>query len=174
MAQRDADILNRIADRDRAAFETLYNDCASGVYAYLRSRGLDEATAADALQDTFLAAWNGAASYRGDARKLTWLIGIARHKLADAVRARERHRTAPLEGLDRGEDTLAGQAERLTLRAAVGALDGDDRELLHLVFHQGLAYAEAAQILGIPEGTVKSRMHHIRRRLAAHMAQEVD
>ena len=120
MAQRDADILRRIADRDRAAFETLYNECAGGVYAYLRSRGLDEATAADALQDTFLAAWNGAASYRGDARRLTWLIGIARHKLADAVRARERHRAAPLEGLDRGEDTLAGQAERLTLRAAMG------------------------------------------------------
>lgn len=165
----DADAIERIAHGDQPAFAALYERCAGPVYAYLRSRGLDEATAADALQDTFLAAWKGAVGYRGGAQALTWLIGIARHKLADAVHTRERHRAVPLEDLDRGEDALAGQAESLTLRNAVGTLDADAQELLHLVFVQGLNYAEAANVLGIPEGTVKSRMYHIRRALAAQM-----
>jgi RNA polymerase sigma-70 factor (ECF subfamily) len=169
-----ADAIERIAQGDRAAFGALYERCASGVYAYLRSRGLDEATAADALQDTFLAAWNGASGFRGDARELTWLIGIARHKLVDSVRRRERARAAPPEQFDGACDPMAGQAERLSLRAAVDTLDDDARELLHLVFAQGMNYAEAAALLGIPEGTVKSRMHHIRRALAAQMTQEAD
>lgn len=167
----DTDTIERIAQGDRTAFAALYERCSPGVYAYLRSRGLDEAGAADALQDTFLAAWGAAAGFRGGARPLTWLIGIARHKLADSVRQRERTRAAPPEHFEGACDPMAGQAERLTLQAAVDTLDMEARELLHLIFVQGLNYAEAAQVLGIPEGTVKSRMYNIRRTLATQMKE---
>jgi RNA polymerase sigma-70 factor (ECF subfamily) len=150
MADREKELITRVAADDSKAFETLYNTYARKVYAYLHCKRIDDETAADILQETFLAAWRSAARYQGSAQPLTWLIGIARHKLADALRMRERTRTSPLEDFDRGHDPLKEHAEKLTLRSAVDALDEEQRELLHLVFTLGMSYAEASQTLEIP------------------------
>ena len=173
MAERETELVGLMASGDSKAFEELYNANARKVFAYLRSRNLDEEAAADILQDTFIAAWRGAARFQGMARPLTWLIGIARHKLADAVRTRERTRAAPLEDFDGRHDPLDGHAAKISLREAVGKLDDSQRELLHMVFTLGMSYAEAAQALEIPEGTVKSRMYSMRKTLAGQLAQEV-
>ena len=101
MAERESTIISRMAGGDEKAFEELYNANARKVYAYLRSRNIDEETAADILQNTFLAAWRGAGRFQGGAKPLTWLIGIARHKLVDEIRVRERTRAAPLEAVER-------------------------------------------------------------------------
>ncbi len=166
MAKADTGLIARMADGDEAAFEKLYGSHAKKVYAYLLSRGMDTQAAADLLQETFMAAWKGAAGFAGDSAPLTWLIGIARHKLADEVRRRERARASPLYPEEGGADTTPASDERLTLEAALRRLQPDQRELLHLVFVQGLSYEEAGKLMDIPVGTVKSRMFTLRRQLA--------
>ena len=170
MADRDRSLVSRMADGDEKAFEELYNLYARKVYAYLRSRNTDEQTANDILQDTFLAAWRSCGRFQGGSEVLTWIIGIARHKLADAVRARERARAAPLEDEHAVPDTSAQTVERLTLHEALAGLDEEHRELLHMVFVLGMSYAEAAKVLEVPEGTVKSRMFTLKRQLAGQLA----
>lgn len=174
MAEREAAVLSRIAGGDEKAFEELYNANARKVYAYLRSRNIDEQTAADILQETFVAAWRSAGRYKGGAKPLTWLIAIARHKLADEMRARVRTRASPLNETVGGHDPIAEAGERLNLRQAVQALAEEQRELLHLVFVLGMSYAEAAEVLEVPEGTVKSRMFTLKRQLAGRLQEVAD
>jgi RNA polymerase sigma-70 factor, ECF subfamily len=161
-----------MASGDEKAFEELYNANARKVFAYLRSRNIDEQTAADVMQNTFLAAWRGAARFQGGARPLTWLIAIARHKLADEMRTRARTRASPLEEASGSHDPVSDAGERLSVRQAVQALGEEQRELLHLVFVLGLSYAEAAEVLDVPEGTVKSRMFTVKRTLAGRLREE--
>ena len=173
MAEREAQLISRMADGDEKAFEALYNAYSRKVFAYLRSRNIDEQTAADVLQNTFLAAWRGAARYQGGAKPLTWLIAIARHKLVDELRVRARTRAAPLETVTGGHDPTEANEERVSLRQAVEVLAEEQKELLHLVFVLGMSYAEAAEVLEVPEGTVKSRMFTLKRQLAGRLATEV-
>ncbi len=170
MEDREAALLRRVAGGESAAMEELYHACAGRVLAYLLSRGLGRQEAADVLQETFLAAWRGAGRYQGGSRLLTWLIGIARHKLADWHRRRPQEAPLPEDGPEPAWDPTRQTAEQVTLRQAVAALEADQRELLDLIFQQGLNYGEVAEVLGVPEGTIKSRMHRLKRELAERMA----
>jgi RNA polymerase sigma-70 factor, ECF subfamily len=173
MAERETAWISRMAGGDEKAFEELYNATARKVFAYLRSRNIDEETCADILQNTFIAAWRGAGRFQGGAKPLTWLISIARHKLADEMRTRARTRAAPLEEAEsRGHDPTQQTEDRLSVRQAVQALNEDHRELLHLVFVLGMSYAEAAEVLEVPEGTIKSRMYAVKKQLAGQLATE--
>jgi RNA polymerase sigma-70 factor (ECF subfamily) len=173
MAERAEPLIGRVAGGDEKAFEELYNLTARSVFAYLRSRGVDRETAADILQETFAAAWRGAGRYRGGAKPLTWLIAIARHKLADAMRARAGPAVLKLEddSAAEGRDPTAQTVERLDMKRAVETLGEEHRELLHLIFALGMNYAEAAEVLEVPEGTVKSRMFAIKRQLAGRLGE---
>lgn len=147
----------------------LYELHGPSVYRYIRSRGFDEQSAADILHETFLAAWRKRDGFTGSSQPLTWLIGIARHKLADETRRRERTRAAPLPESGQADDFSTASDDRLVLRDALGSLEPEHLELVNLVLVTGLTYAEAAVILGIPEGTVKSRMYQIRTVLRSKM-----
>lgn len=173
MAERDTAWISRMEGGDEKAFEELYTANARKVFAYLRSRNIDSEMASDILQNTFIAAWRGAAKFKGGAKALTWLIAIARHKLTDEIRARARARAAPLDEASASHDPIARAGDRLSVRQAVEALGEEQRELLHLVFVQGFNYAEAAEVLEVPEGTVKSRMFTIKKLLAGRLATEV-
>ena len=104
---------------------------------------------------------------------LPWLIAIARHKLADEMRLRMRARASPLDEASGSHDPIADAGTRLSVRQAVEALGEEQRELLHLVFVLGFNYAEAAEVLEVPEGTVKSRMFTLKKLLAGRLATEV-
>ncbi len=173
MAEREVQWISRMAGGDEKAFEELYNATSRKVYAYLRSRNIDEQTAADVLQNTFLAAWRSAGRFAGGAKPLTWLIAIARHKLADELRVRDRNRAAPLESVAGGHDPTGQTDDRLSIRQAVASLAEEQKELLHLVFVLGMSYAEAAEVLEVPEGTVKSRMFTLKKQLVGRLAAEV-
>jgi RNA polymerase sigma-70 factor, ECF subfamily len=164
MAKPDTNLIERMACGDEAAFEKLYDSHARRVQTYLLSRGMDAEAAADLLQETFIAAWKGCAGFSGDSEVLTWLIGIARHKLADEVRRRERARASPIAADD--GVVMPNTDERLTLQMAIEMLQPEQKELLHLVFVLGMNYEEAAKVLSVPSGTVKSRMFTLRKQLA--------
>ena len=125
----------------------------------------DPALAQDAVQDAFLAAWRTAAAFdpaRGNAS--TWLLTLVHRRAVDLVRREERQRadaldeSAPVASGDSVDEAAAVRAERRTVQTALAQLPPDQREALELAYYGGLSQSQLAERLGIPLGTVKSRM----------------
>lgn len=160
----DAILIRRIALGDMGALETLYGRFGLKVLNYLIGQLGDSALAEEVLQDVMMAAWKNAVGFRGESHVLTWLLAIARNRAINA-RDRQRFETAPLdENITMAHESsvselLDAQIERETLREALHRLPNDQRETLELVFYHQLSGAEAAAVLGVAPGTVKSRMH---------------
>ena len=160
----DRDLLKQVAGGDDVAFKRLFDRFADRVsrYAYtiLRNRHLAEEVA----QETMIAVWKGAAKFAGRSRVSTWIFGIARNQAYSIVRKEIRAERIPPPKLIEPDP-----APRILRREKVGrALDrlpDDQREVVFLTFYEGLSYKEIAAILEIPEGTVKSRMFHAKRKL---------
>ena len=163
-------------DRE-AAFHTLVDRYHRRVFAIcfevLRSRS----DAEDATQETFIKLARGAAGFRGDAKLSTWLYRVARNVCTDHVRHHARRPATPvadpgqLDEAPSEPDSSAGTAEHLAVAAALDTLDALSRRALVLVAVEGLTYAEAGEVIGLPVGTVKSRVSRARGRLAAALAE---
>jgi RNA polymerase sigma-70 factor (ECF subfamily) len=132
-------------------------------YAYRKLGNQEDAL--DAMQDTFVAAFQGADGLPEDeARRASWLFGVAANKVADSLRARYRHRErtsalpAEVASPDDPEATATARHQAAQVRRALEAIPEPYRETLQLVTIDGLAYAEAAAALGCPIGTVRSRV----------------
>jgi RNA polymerase sigma-70 factor, ECF subfamily len=127
--------------------------------------------AEDATQETFLRLARNAASFRGDAKVSTWVYRIARNASTDHVRYDARRPSTPVDDLTRvghepeAEDAIAASETAVTVRAALAQLDERSRTLLLLVAVEGLSYAEAAEVVDLPVGTVKSRVSRARVKL---------
>ena len=171
----DQDLIARVAEGDRRAFELLVERHAAAVLR-LATALSDPATAEDAMQQTFLNVYQHAASFRGDASVRTWLLTIARNA-AFRLRGKTRREELVEEplmqlGLDAGwgsddPEAIAIAAERKgALRKALALLSAEDREVLILRDLEGLRGSEAAEVLGIGERALKSRLHRARLRLA--------
>jgi RNA polymerase sigma-70 factor (ECF subfamily) len=125
----------------------------------------DQALAQDAVQDAFLAAWRTAAAFdpaRGNAS--TWLLTLVHRRAVDLVRREERRRadvldeSAPVASGDSTDEAAEVRAQRRAVQAALAQLPPDQREALELAYYGGLSQSQLAERLGIPLGTVKSRM----------------
>ncbi len=122
----------------------------------------------DTVQDTFIRAWRSLGRYRVEASGRTWLLAIARRACADVVRRRIRHRRLVERcGSVRREPTEPGPEGTYALMELVRALDPDRSEAFTLTQLLGLPYAEAAQICGVPVGTIRSRVARARESLIA-------
>ena len=138
--------------------EALYRDLSPALLAYFRRQRALAGTAEDLLQDTFVRAIRGFARLRASVSPRAYLFGIARHVSLDALRARPP--TAELLA-DPAAPAVAPEDARLEpMRAAIAALPAPQRETLLLKVQHELSYEEIAEVLGIPVGTVRSRLHH--------------
>ena len=149
--------------------EALYRSSVADVYAYVRTLVRDDGAAEEVVAVAFERALRKRHRFdprRGSGR--AWLFGIARHAALDELR-RARRRAAPDERLeeatDPGSDTEEEAVRRATVRAALAALDGPDREVIALRFHGGLSQAELATVLGISETAAATRVHRAVARL---------
>jgi RNA polymerase sigma factor (sigma-70 family) len=167
----------RVRAGDQDAFGALFEQNARAVYNHaFRSTG-NWSTAEDIVSLTFLEAWRlcGTVHPEGDSL-LPWLLGIAINVTRNVSRAARRHQAAmnrlpaPSDVPDFA-DELAGRLDdtaRLeVVRAALGKLRRGERDVIALCVWAGLSYAEAAEALGVPVGTVRSRLSRARRRLQA-------
>ncbi|MFI7430990.1 RNA polymerase sigma factor SigM [Micromonospora sp. NPDC049836] len=175
----DLDLLRAHVAGDRDAFTELFHRHRDRLWAVaLRTVG-DREEAADALQDALLSAHRAAARFRGDSAVTTWLHRIVVNACLDRIRRRQTHATVPLpDGVhgdgESGRHTggvepaapIHDHDTALVVRQALAQLPAEQRAALVLVDVQGYPVAEVARILGVAEGTVKSRCARGRARLA--------
>jgi RNA polymerase sigma-70 factor (ECF subfamily) len=173
-AAAEADLLARAragAGRE-AAFDTLFRALREPVLALCLHVAGNRGDAEDAVQEVFLAVHRALPRFRGEARLTTWIWRIA---IRAALRAKARRRAS--EPLDPelpgggGEDAMASRDEARRLAAAMARLPAEHRTVLSLFTIEGLGHRAIADILGIPEGTVWSRLHVARKRLAAELGR---
>lgn len=168
----DGATVRRILKGDRAAGERLVTEEYPRIYRLLRHLTGTVEVAEDLTQQTFLKAWQALASFRGEASLSTWLHRIAYHEYTHWLRARRDH--APLEEAGEVPDPrAAGGLEAVLLRGALAQLSSEHRETFLLYHVQGLSVPETAGVLGVPPGTVKSRLYHARQRLRELLAEHV-
>jgi RNA polymerase sigma-70 factor (ECF subfamily) len=173
----DVAFMARLARGDLDAVRALYGRFGRPLYAYIRSLVDDEGLAEEVVQDTFVAAWRSAARFENRSSLTTWLFGIARRQARDRMR-RSRPETGTdelLEGLPAAdpepEAAALASASRAELAVALKRLPDADREVIVLSFAYELSGPEIAEVLGVPEGTVKSRLFKARRRLRAQLVE---
>ena len=173
----EARLVERVAAGDGEALAELYRRHHEALCAYLLRLAGDQDLAEEVVQDTLLAVWRGAATFQGRSRVRTWLLGIARRQALGRLRRAVPERTseellAELPAPEPAPEELAlASAERRDLAAAVGQLSALHQEVLALAFVHGLSYAEIAEVLGVPLGTVKSRLAGARRALAERLRE---
>ncbi|HUO74224.1 MAG TPA: sigma-70 family RNA polymerase sigma factor [Solirubrobacteraceae bacterium] len=173
----ERELLAQSAAGDREAFKRLYRCYESRIYGYVRNIVGDAALTDDLVVETMTAVWHGAPRFGGASRVSTWILGIARHKAIDAVRARARlPPLVPVAAAGEVESMAPGpleivDGERLTALTAqaLALLTSEHREALRLAFFEELSYDEIATLVGIPPNTVKSRVFYAKQALKRHL-----
>jgi RNA polymerase sigma-70 factor, ECF subfamily len=161
-----ADLLRRIAERaDPTAFRELYDTYGPRVKAYMMRRGADAGTAEDLAQETLLTVWRKAALYAGDKGSMTtWVFAIARNLRIDRLRREvpwqelPDWRLAEPSGEPLPDEAMAEKERTQRVQAALADLPAEQKEVVALAYLEGLSHSEIAARLGMPLGTVKSRM----------------
>jgi RNA polymerase sigma-70 factor (ECF subfamily) len=169
--QRDDPELVRAANEgDIGAFEQLVRSHTDAVYAHAYRFFGDAHAAQDATQEVWVNAYRALPEFEGRSAVSTWLFRITRNVCLDMLRAGRRVAT-PIDPVDlRGiaaDDTAGDASSRVDLQTAMRALSPEDRDAFNAVALFGLPYAEAGSALGVPAGTVKSRVFRARRALVA-------
>lgn len=168
----DAQLLGLMAEGDALALRELVERHSAWLLLRLRRRTADEELAADALHDTFVAVWRRPRAFRGEGDVGAWLWGIAIRRLL--TRLRKRAQPTPVAGhvisrlsptVRSAEDELLVAVEHSPVGEALRTLSPELRQVLQATVIDGLSTREAAQLLGIPQGTVKSRARIARSRL---------
>jgi RNA polymerase sigma-70 factor, ECF subfamily len=160
----DVELLRRIGQGDEDAMAAFYREHSRVVLAQVLLVTGERVLAEEILQDTMLAVWRGAGSFRGESSARSWVIAIARRRTRDRLRSRRLRVVddaflADQPGSGPGpEVTALDRAELAEVTAAIRELAASHREVLGLVFGSGLSLPEVAGVLEIPVGTVKSRL----------------
>lgn len=162
-ADDDEALLARVAEADAHAFEALYDRYSGRAYSIAMGMLRDRVRAQEVAQDVFFAIWRGARDFdpaRGSAR--TWILSVAHHKSVDALRRARRNPTVPLsETLANDTDVIEAAQARVDaghVRRALEALSREQRAAIVLAYYGGYTQQEIAQRLGVPLGTIKTRI----------------
>ncbi|MDA8369788.1 MAG: RNA polymerase sigma factor [Nocardiopsaceae bacterium] len=173
----DADraLLSSVADGDEQALRRLYERYATDMLRLLRRLTFDAGVAEEILQEAWLAVWRSAGGYRGESSVRAWLLGITRRRAHDRLR-RVVPATVDVDNAPEPADSRADVEEQAlaaigheAIMAAIRRLPTQSREVTMLALVDGLPYRDIAEVLGVPVGTVKSRVAHARARLVSSL-----
>ena len=165
-----AQLLTQVAHGDRKALAALYRALERPVFRFIQSRLNDPFESADILHDVFMDVWRSAGRFEGRSKVQTWVFGIAYRKVIDLHRKRGRVEVTDdiPETIDddaNAETCLAAGQEAEHVRHCVERLKDDHRTAISLAFYDDMTYGEIAQVSGVPEGTVKTRIFHAKKLL---------
>ncbi|HET6834990.1 MAG TPA: sigma-70 family RNA polymerase sigma factor [Acidimicrobiales bacterium] len=163
MEEPEPALIRAAAAGDLTAFEQLVRAYQQHVWRFLSRLLADAAAAEDVTQETFLRVFRRLPTFTFEAKFSTWVFQIARNAGIDELRSRERRNR--LASVAPPGMSVAPPEARAEIEAALASLPVDLREAVVLVEVLGLRYHEVARVIGVPEGTVKSRMFSARSRL---------
>lgn len=180
---RDRDLLRRIGSADEEAFRELFRRYSPNALALARRVVRQPFIAEEIVQEAFLAAWRNAEGYRerrGSVR--SWLMTMVHHRAVDAVRREESQRrraedaqASDVLAVEDPADAVVAQLglpeERRAVRAALGELPAEQRQVIELMYFDGLSQSKVSERLGLPLGTVKSRTLLGMRRLRSSLIE---
>ncbi len=169
-ADDDRLLLGAAAHGDKTAMQRLYNRHHDALYAFIRMRCDDDATAQDVVHDAMLDVWRGAGRFAGKSSVRTWIFAIARNKLVDRVRRSSQlsFTDAPPEMVDETPDALtviAASQNADLLRACLDKLKKVHLAAIRLASFDDLPDEQIAEIEAVPVGTVKTRIFHAKKAL---------
>ena len=174
----DEVLIARIAGGDRLAIQVLFARHHVRVYRFVLRLVRNEATAEDLISEVFLDIWRQAGKFEGRSAVSTWMLSIARFKALSALRRRQDEELdeATAERIedqaDDPETALAKKDKGAVLRQCLTALSAEHREVIDLVYYHEKSVEEVAEITGIPEATVKTRMFYARKKLSELLKQK--
>jgi len=169
---QDAQLIKRVAAKDQSAIEVLYTTYQLRVFRFILRRVRSEAVAEELTNEVFMEVWRGAAKFEGRSSLSSWMFGIAHNRAISSLRKRRE------EGMDEGvaeaipddADTPEVKAQKVdkgdALRRCIKQLSAEHATVVDLVYYQEMSVNEAAEVLGIPANTVKTRMFHARKNLS--------
>ena len=176
-ATDDADLIRRIAALDQLALRTLIGRHQVRLFRFLMRLVRDEAMAEDLTNEVFMEVWRNAGRYEGRSQVGTWLLSIGRNRAISRLRKRRElnwDEDAAAEIADDDDDpevTLQKSDKAAALRRCLEGLSREHREIVDLVYYQEKSVIEVAQIVGIKENTVKTRLFYARKKLSELMAK---
>jgi RNA polymerase sigma-70 factor (ECF subfamily) len=171
-ATSDEALISRIAAGDRLAMQVLYARHHVRVYRFILRLVGNATTAEDLISDVFLDVWRQAGKFEARSAASTWLIAIARFKALSVLRRKpeeelDEETAEAIEDLaDDPETTVQKKDKGEILRKCLSALSPDHREIIDLVYYHEKSVEEVAEMVGIPEATVKTRMFYARKKLS--------
>ncbi|MCC5574911.1 RNA polymerase sigma factor [Microtetraspora sp. AC03309] len=167
----DARLVDAVTDQDRRALEVLYARHAPWLVIRLTRRCADPALVDEAVQDTFVAVWRTAGKWKGQGEVAAWIWGIGIRRLLDQLRRRP---AVPLPAYEQvmisAEEQVLLGIEYGELGQAMNRLSPELRAVVQATVLDGLTTREAGRLLGIPAGTVKTRMMRARTMLREELA----
>jgi len=168
----DEILIGRIAGGDRLAMHALYARHHVKVFRFVLRLVRNEASAQDLISEVFLDVWRQAGRFEGRSAVSTWILAIARFKALSSVRRRkeaeldEEQAEAIEDDADTPDVALQKKDTGELLRRCLAKLSPDHREIIDLVYYHEKSVEEVAEIVAIPENTVKTRMFYARKKLA--------
>jgi RNA polymerase sigma-70 factor, ECF subfamily len=167
----DRALIAQIAAGDAGAMRVLFTRYHGRVLAFIRRILRNEAQAEEVANEVFMQVWRGAASFEDRSSALTWILSIAHHRALNVVRKRsesswDEDEAAEIpDATDNPEVRLQKSDKGEALRRCSEALPPIYREVIDLVYYHELSIKEVSDVLGIPDGTVKTRLFKARKRL---------
>ena len=169
----DEALIAAIAEGDKSAMQVLFTRHSTRVYRFIARRTGNTALAEDVVSEVFLEVWRRAARFEGRSTVGTWLLAIARHKALNVMRQNSElplDDATALSVVDTADDPEAAMHKKnckAIVQKCLAQLSPAHREIMDLVYYHQHPVAEVARIVGVPEGTVKTRMFYARK----HMGQ---
>lgn len=167
----DFDLVRRIAGGDRSAMRDLFTRHHGRIFRFITRQAGSQTLADDVANEVFIEVWRAASSFEGRSKVTTWLFSIARFKTLSALRKRttETLDDDASERIEDDADTPEVSAQKSSkanaLRNAVNSLQEEHRTVIDLIYYHEKPVREVAEILAIPEATVKTRMFYARRKI---------
>jgi RNA polymerase sigma factor (sigma-70 family) len=161
----EEELVRALRNREKIAIEALYDMYSASLYGVISRIITDTATAEDLLQETFVKIWHSFSGYNADKGRLfTWMVNIARNLAIDKIRSKDfknQNKNQELENnvtfIDQQRNTVYNP-ELLGVKELVETLKPEQRSILELVYFKGYTHVEAADELGVPLGTIKTRL----------------
>jgi RNA polymerase sigma factor (sigma-70 family) len=171
----EEELVHALKNREKIAMEALYDMYSASLYGVISRIVIDTATAEDVLQETFIKIWHSFSSYSTEKGRLfTWMVNIARNLSIDKIRSKDfknQNKNQELEinvtFIDEQKNTVY-KPELMGIKDLVQTLKPDQKVILELVYFKGYTHVEAADELGIPLGTIKTRLRMAIQQLRKH------